>query len=121
MSRSTEVGIVYPASDLRPGNARSAELQFGGAGTMATIPLAAGTMGVALYPRLNDVRFALDAPPEPVTVAQPRESPTTVTLAAGAIAKNNTWTRRHLPADNREHILYVLDPSGDTTLDIEIW
>jgi hypothetical protein len=118
MSRSTEVGIVYPASDLRPGRAQSAELSFTTAGAVATIRLPAGTLGVALYPSPGDVRFALDAIPELVTVA---EDLANVTLTPGAVAKRDTWTRRSLPADEREHFLYVLSPSDTTAVSVEVW
>lgn len=121
MSRSTEVGIVYPASDLRPGRAQSAELKFGIAGSVATITLPVGALGVALYPRANDIRFALDAVPEPVPVVENVEQVSNVVLAPGAIAKNNEWTRRSLPADDREHILYLRNETGSTTVDVEIW
>lgn len=122
MSRSTEVGIVYPASDLRPGRAHSAEVRFDSAGTVATIHLPAGALGVAIFPSTGDIRFALDAVPEPTPVVQVlAEGLSNVTLAPGALAKGGEWTRRTLPADDREHTLYILSIVGVTNVNIEVW
>lgn len=120
MPRDTILGIAFPPADLHAVGCKSCEVRFDSVGALGTIQLSSTALGIQIFPRGQDVRFALDVPPDeaPVIVGAGLSN---VTLANGLIAKADMWTRCYLPNDNAPHTLYVRAQAAATNVNIEVF
>jgi hypothetical protein len=107
-------------ADARTGALASIEITLSGTpGTVTTVTIPDTARGVRLYPRSNAIRFAIGEDPAAVATS----SSTTIAasaLAAGGIAKADTWEVRLLEAGSSRTVR-LRSATASVVVDLEVF
>jgi hypothetical protein len=121
--RTTDVGIVYPPTDLRPGLTQVVRVTLSATpGELTQIALPDTALGVRLYPYGQLALFALMTPPDALQVVTDLTIPVTE-FGIGAIAREDSWTQRILPpaVSHSGRLLYLRSAVPSLVVDVEVF